>query len=67
MTTTELIKLLESHIAQMAPHQRQRTAGTLLVESLSRIKKLDIELQVFKKDLIKNTQELNETRTTDRD
>ena len=38
--TDILIQVLQTHIANMAPHQKERRAGDLLIQAASKVKQL---------------------------
>jgi len=44
MKTDELLAQLRAHLAQMAPHQKARKAGQLLVEAEKEIERLRLEV-----------------------
>jgi hypothetical protein len=44
MTTDELLSHMRAHITQMAPHQKVRKTGTLLMEAEKEIERLRLEV-----------------------
>jgi hypothetical protein len=44
VSSSDLVRRLRAHIAMMAPHQKERHAGKLLIEATTEIRKLQTAL-----------------------
>lgn len=56
--SSELVRRLRSHIAMMAPHQKERRTGKLLIEATEIIEMLErvLEKQLFDSSQPSNTE-----------